>query len=166
MTLLFLCVFMVLLCFCGGLYGNRCWITRNDYHTNRYFWTKYGSLMRTCDDVVYVTCMLCADTWAYTCMHTNAHKNVIIRSLAKADVLGYANTSFEGELIRVRYHKCSIPTRDTSIIAPRSASLAARHDDVIEWKHFRVTGHLCGEFTGHRWIPRTKASDAELWCFL
>ena len=30
----------------------------------------------------------------------------------------------------------------------------------------RVTGHLCGEFTGHRWIPRTKASDAELWCFL
>ena len=31
---------------------------------------------------------------------------------------------------------------------------------------FRVTGHLCGEFTGHRWIPRTKASDAELWCFL
>ena len=31
---------------------------------------------------------------------------------------------------------------------------------------FRVTGHLCGEFTGHRWIPHTKASDAELWCFL
>ena len=30
---------------------------------------------------------------------------------------------------------------------------------------FRVTCHLCGEFTGHRWIPRTKASDAELWCF-
>ena len=31
---------------------------------------------------------------------------------------------------------------------------------------FRVTGHLCGEFTGPRWIPRTKASDAKLWCFL
>ena len=31
---------------------------------------------------------------------------------------------------------------------------------------FRVTGHLCGEFTGPRWIPRTKASDAELWCLL
>ena len=27
---------------------------------------------------------------------------------------------------------------------------------------FRVTGHLCGEFTGPRWIPRTKASDADL----
>ena len=31
---------------------------------------------------------------------------------------------------------------------------------------FRVTGHWCGEFTGPRWIPRTRASDAELWCFL
>ena len=30
----------------------------------------------------------------------------------------------------------------------------------------RVTGPLCGKFTGHRWIPHTKASDAELWCFL
>ena len=27
---------------------------------------------------------------------------------------------------------------------------------------FRVTGH----FTGPRWIPRTKDSDAEIWCFL
>ena len=31
---------------------------------------------------------------------------------------------------------------------------------------FRVTGHLCGEFTGPRWFPHTKASDAGLWCFL
>ena len=31
---------------------------------------------------------------------------------------------------------------------------------------FRATGHLGGEFTGPRWIPRTKASDTELWCFL
>ena len=31
---------------------------------------------------------------------------------------------------------------------------------------FRVTGHLGGEFTGDRWIPRTKASYAELWCIL
>ena len=31
---------------------------------------------------------------------------------------------------------------------------------------FHVTGPLCGEFTGNRWIPLTKASDAELWCFL
>ena len=29
----------------------------------------------------------------------------------------------------------------------------------------RYTSTMCGEFTGHRWIPRTKASDAEVWCF-
>ena len=33
---------------------------------------------------------------------------------------------------------------------------------------FRVTGPLCREFPGPRWIPRTKASDADVfaWCFL
>ena len=31
---------------------------------------------------------------------------------------------------------------------------------------FRVAGHLCGKFIGQQWIPRTKASDVELWCFL
>ena len=31
---------------------------------------------------------------------------------------------------------------------------------------FRVTSPLCGKFTGPQWIPHTKASDAELWCFL
>ena len=29
-----------------------------------------------------------------------------------------------------------------------------------------VSGHLCGEVTGHRWIPLIKANDPELWCFL
>ena len=29
---------------------------------------------------------------------------------------------------------------------------------------FHVTGPFYGKFTGDRWIPRTKASDAELWC--
>ena len=31
---------------------------------------------------------------------------------------------------------------------------------------FFVTGPLCREFTGHHWIPLTKAGDTELWCFL
>ena len=31
---------------------------------------------------------------------------------------------------------------------------------------FCITGPLCGEFPGDRWIPLTKASDAELWCFV
>ena len=31
---------------------------------------------------------------------------------------------------------------------------------------FRVPGHLCGEYTSHRWIPHTKASEVELRYFL
>ena len=31
---------------------------------------------------------------------------------------------------------------------------------------FRDTGPLCGDFTGHRLIPRRKATDVEIWCFL
>ena len=34
------------------------------------------------------------------------------------------------------------------------------------WNIIRVAGPLWGESTGHRWIPLTKASDVELWCFL
>ena len=51
------------------------------------------------------------------------------------------------------------------VIASTSTSM---HGDVIRGNGniFRVTGPLCGEFTGHRRIPRTKASDTELWCFL
>ena len=30
---------------------------------------------------------------------------------------------------------------------------------------FRVNGHLCGELIGSQGFPRTKASDAEHWCF-
>ena len=30
---------------------------------------------------------------------------------------------------------------------------------------FHVTHPLWGEYSGHRWIPPIKASDAELWCF-
>ena len=30
---------------------------------------------------------------------------------------------------------------------------------------FRVTGHSCGDLTGHQWIPLTKASDAGLLIF-
>ena len=46
-------------------------------------------------------------------------------------------------------------------VIPRTYTMTSSNGNI-----FRVTGPLCGEFTGHRWIPITKASDAELWCFL
>ena len=40
------------------------------------------------------------------------------------------------------------------------------HDDVIKWKHFpRNWPFVRGKFTVPRWVPRTKASEAGLWCF-
>ena len=45
-------------------------------------------------------------------------------------------------------------------------SLSKFHCGQLNGIIFLVTGPLCGELTGHRWIPLTKASDAEIWCFL
>ena len=61
-------------------------------------------------------------------------------------------------------------TKDsTQITRPRTrchVGIESNHDDVIKWKHFPRYWPFVREVTGHRWIPRTKASDAELWCFL
>ena len=49
----------------------------------------------------------------------------------------------------------------------RNCPKIEEQDDVIKWKQFNPRyWPLCGEFTGHRWIPLTNPSDAELWCFL
>ena len=40
------------------------------------------------------------------------------------------------------------------------------HDDVIKWKHISCYWPFVRETTAHQWIPLTKVSDAELWCFL
>ena len=42
----------------------------------------------------------------------------------------------------------------------------AFHDDVIKWKHFPRHWPFVQGIHRSRWIPRTKASDAELWWFL
>ena len=38
------------------------------------------------------------------------------------------------------------------------------HDDVIKWKHFPRYWPFVRGIHRSRWIPHTKASDAELWC--
>ena len=63
---------------------------------------------------------------------------------------------------------CQILTVDTLLTCVidiyASFPFSTNHDDIIKWKHFRVTGPLWGESAG-QWISLTKASDAELWCF-
>ena len=56
-----------------------------------------------------------------------------------------------------------VVSRSTPWEGVRHYSLSELHDDVIKWKHFpRYWLFVRGI---HR-IPLTKASDAELWCFL
>ena len=43
---------------------------------------------------------------------------------------------------------------------------ASCHDDVIKWKHLPRNWPFVRGIHRSRWIPHTKASDAELWCFL
>ena len=70
------------------------------------------------------------------------------------------------------YYHSSRCIWDTRFIIIASANVlllngvAPPHETSSNGNVFRVTGHLCGEFTGHRWIPHTQASDTELWCFL
>ena len=42
---------------------------------------------------------------------------------------------------------------------------SAFHDDVIKWKHFPRYWPFVRGIHRSRWIPRTKASHMELWCF-
>ena len=63
-------------------------------------------------------------------------------------------------------HHVTLTDWDISPFPPFDLIYFTLHYDVIKWKHFRVTGPLYGEFTGHLWIPLTKASDAKLWFFL
>ena len=84
----------------------------------------------------------------------------------------YGLSSREHSVLEECRHESFIPTKITvSLLTDRRILNTDRTYSVpmmTSWNGniFRVTGHLCGELTGPRWIPRTKASDAELWCYL
>ena len=69
-------------------------------------------------------------------------------------------------------HRCILSTVDTDALVLKHQTIStcwlnihcmmtSSNGDI-----FCVTGHLCGEFTGPQWIPRTKASDAELFSLI
>ena len=47
-----------------------------------------------------------------------------------------------------------------------NSNMNLHHDDIIKRNVYRVTGPLCGDVIGHRWIPLITANDAGLWYFL
>ena len=79
-------------------------------------------------------------------------------------MFGNVHLSFrQGRKLRIRPFKGVYNAFLPSFVKLPSASYD--HDNVIKWDIFRVTGPLCEEFAGHWWIPTTKDSDAEQWCF-
>ena len=62
----------------------------------------------------------------------------------------------------------SVPSGFLTNFSRHSSDYKERHlhDDVIKWKHFPRYWPWGREITDYRWIPLTKASDAELWCFV
>ena len=57
--------------------------------------------------------------------------------------------------------KAPIYTQSTSYYMAMKYTMTSSNGNI-----FRVTDHLWGESTGHRWIHLTNVSDAELWYFL
>ena len=47
-----------------------------------------------------------------------------------------------------------------------SEAILILHNDVIKWKHFPLYWPFVWGIHRSRWIPFTRASDTELWCFL
>ena len=72
-------------------------------------------------------------------------------------------TAWHGDAFRITGHLCG------GLPLPHKEMSPLTYSDMMTSSNgnlFRVTGHLCWEFIGHPLIPHTKASDAELWCFL
>ena len=82
----------------------------------------------------------------------------------QGSVVGEDRTHTAREVLLAQVVVGDVQGRETLVALGHFADALLKHDDVIKWKHFRVTGPLCGEFTGHRRILLTKASSAELWC--
>ena len=78
----------------------------------------------------------------------------------------------EYQLLKEAHLTLGSPHIDVTNVSPRDHfsyrpySCALPHDAVSKWKQFpRYWPPWCREFTGHRWIPLSKASDAGLWFF-
>ena len=72
--------------------------------------------------------------------------------------------SKSGSFRRVIYPN-DVCNRLALIFAHRLRHRTFYHDDVIKWTHFPRNWPFVRGIHRSRWIPHTKASDAELWCF-
>ena len=148
-------------------------------------YTVFSEFSTTCDDCIGHEVSACA-------LGCNLHYNYFNMTLAHLKHLNtFISDKIHGEirqtgLLQTTIVWCSeivgLQTRILKLI--RSPSLLSILDNIVNrlvlgylqlsgfmmtssnGNIFRVTGPLWRESTGDRWLPLTKASDAELWCFL
>ena len=93
----------------------------------------------------------------------NENFQAVFACYAVSSLLKTFNVSTDGK------HSATLPSRFVDRVSTKIQYMPAIMHTVMASSNgniFRVTDPLCGEVTGPRWIPHTKASDAELWCFL
>ena len=103
--------------------------------------------------------MLSVSMLAFSCFHVFPSGNFLLQRFSECIVERPADRPL-GFLFSPPISQFDTDTRGEPTPARCITIMTSANGNI-----FRVTGLLCGEFTGHRWIPRTKASDAELWCF-
>ena len=75
-------------------------------------------------------------------------------------IIGLAPNGSKQSETNVCCHRCCLLTLIKRRIRPKVYTMMSSNENI-----FCIIGLLCREFIGHRWIPLTGASGAELWCF-
>ena len=96
--------------------------------------------------------------WVKACISNKIHTKVWDVLPTKVQFLAITSHMFYVVLIT---YSCLNWELMVTMMTHRSKWKIWCNDDVIKWKHVHVTGPLCREFTGHRRIHRTKASDSD-----
>ena len=94
----------------------------------------------------------------------------VIRKVLLGRSVGRTKTTYVGWMSTKTWYIAAFPSvitwKGVLLSPPANRDKFNQHDDVIKWKHFPRYWPFVRRITGLRWIPRTNASDAELWCFL
>ena len=108
--------------------------------------------------------------------HKGQWRRALIFSLICTWINGWVNNQDAGDLRRNRAHYdvivmlifiFELKSFDNGIGCRQHAPLVqSNHDDVIKWKHFPRYWPFVRGIHRSAVNSRTKASDAELWCFL
>ena len=101
-------------------------------------------------------------------------KDLFVQPMCLKNIKLYTRCDIWQAAKGIRYHKIlvrpHVQVKISLMLYTPSLDLVGhsclRHDDVIKWKHFPRNWPFVRGIHRSRWIPHTKASDAELWCFL